>query len=273
MLKVKTPPPWSLVLPALGLLAACSSYSEVRDGTTEQPGWPSVGDARPVEPRTVRPDLDKLRKVQAGMSKTDIYALIGHPQYREGMAGVQEWDFVFLLPDGKGGEPACQYKILYDDAMLAKSFYWQPQSCADLLNPPPPPQVVEPPPPVQVRTLDLSTDTLFEFDSARLRPEGARALEERVISALTGAKKLQGIRLIGYADRLGSDSYNLQLSQRRADAVKAYLISSGVPANSVQAEGRGEAEPMVTCQERERSALIGCLAPNRRVRVEITVDK
>ncbi|HYG05020.1 MAG TPA: OmpA family protein [Stenotrophomonas sp.] len=272
MLISKTTPAWWLVLPTLGLLTSCSSYSEVRDGSTEQPVWPQADDARPVEPSTLRPDLDKLRKVQAGMTKTEVYQLIGHPQYREGMAGVHEWDFAFRLPDGRGGESTCQYKILYDDAMLAKSFYWQPQSCADLVNPPPP-QAVEPPPTVQVRTLDLSTDTLFEFDSARLRPEGARALDERVVSALTGAQKLQGIRLTGYADRLGPDSYNLQLSQRRADAVKAYLVSSGVPANSVQAEGRGEAEPMVSCQDRARSALIACLAPNRRVHVEITVDK
>ncbi len=108
---------------------------------------------------------------------------------------------------------------------------------------------------------------------ARLRPEGIRALDERVVSALTDAQRLQGIRLSGYADRLGADAYNLSLSQRRAEAVKAHLVAKGVPSESVAAMGRGEADPVVDCQQRSRPALIACLAPNRRVRVEITVDK
>lgn len=268
MLKLKTAA--ACLLPAIGLVAGCSSYTKVRDGTTDQPVWPDVGASRPILPETVRPDLDKLRSIQAGMTKTEVYERIGHPQYREGLAGVQEWNFVFLLPSAGGGETTCQYKILYDDMMLAKSFYWHPQACADLLNPPAPAPQQEAP---QVKTLDLSTDMLFEFNSDRLRPDGTRLLDERVIAALTGAQRLQGIRLTGYADRLGSDSYNLDLSRRRAEAVKAYLVSQGVPVASIEASGRGEAEPVVECSERSRAALIGCLAPNRRVRVEITVDK
>ncbi|HVJ39777.1 MAG TPA: OmpA family protein [Stenotrophomonas sp.] len=272
MLKLKSAPAWWLALPAAGLLAGCGSYGNVRDGTTDQPVWPEIESARPIVPETVRPDLDKLRKVQAGLGKTEIYQLIGHPQYSEGLAGVHEWNFVFQLPDGKGGQATCQYKILYDDAMLAKQFHWNPQSCAELVNPPaaPPPVAAEQ---GQVTTLELSTDMLFEFDSARLRPEGIRVLDERVVAALTDASKLQRIRLTGHADRLGSDAYNLALSQRRADAVKAHLVGKGVPSESVEAVGRGEAESLVSCQQQSRSQLIACLAPNRRVRIEITVDK
>lgn len=271
MSRKRIAPAWWLALPAVGLLAGCSSYTEVRDGTTEQPVWPDVGASRPILPETVRPDLDKLRSVQAGMTKTEVYERIGHPQYREGLAGVQEWNYVFLLPGAAGEEVTCQYKVLYDDTMLAKSFYWHPQNCADLLNPPAPPAPQAAPP--QVRTLDLSTDMLFEFNSDRLRPEGMRLLEERVVAALTDAQRLEGIRLTGHADRLGSDRYNLALSERRANAVKAYLVGKGVPAANIQASGRGESEPLVECGERSRTALIACLAPNRRVRVEITVDK
>ena len=261
---------WACVLSGLGLLAGCGSYGKVRDGQTDQPVWPEVGDARPIVAETIRPELDKLRQVKAGMSKTDVYQLIGHPQYREGMAGVHEWNFVFLLPDGRGGETTCQYKILYDDAMLARSFFWKPQACADLVDPPAAPLE---PAAQDVNTVDLSTDMLFEFDSARLRPEGTQALDERVISALTDAKRLQRILLTGHADRMGADAYNLRLSQRRADAVKQYLVGKGVPASSIEAIGRGEADPVVSCNDRGRAALIRCLAPNRRVRVEITVDR
>ena len=270
MLNLKNAPPWWLVLPAAGLLTACGSYGTVRDGTTDQPVWPSADAARPLVPETQRPNLDKLRKVQAGLSKTEVYELLGHPQYSEGLAGVHEWNFAFRLPDGRGGETQCQYKILYDNAMLAKQFHWNPQACADLVNPPAPPIANEQP---EVSTMELSTDMLFEFDSARLRAEGVRLLDERVVAALTDARKLQRIRLTGHADRLGSDAYNLQLSQRRADAVKAHLVTKGVPSDTIEAVGRGEADALVTCQQRSRPALIACLAPNRRVRVEITVDK
>jgi len=261
-----------LVLPALGLLAGCGSYGKVRDGTTDQPIWPDVGAARPVVPESVRPDLGKLRSVQAGMTKTEVYERIGHPQYREGLAAVQEWNYVFLLPDAAGTEATCQYKVLYDNQMLAKQFYWHPEACAQRLNPEAPAPVATEAPKV-VKTLDLSTDMLFAFNSANLRPEGVRALDERVVSALTDAQRLGGIRLVGHADRLGSDRYNLDLSRRRAEAVKAHLVAKGVPASSIDASGRGEAEPMIECSERARQALIACLAPNRRVRVEITVDK
>jgi outer membrane protein OmpA-like peptidoglycan-associated protein len=272
MLIPKSAPAWWLVLPAAALLAGCGSYGTVRNGTTDLPVWPDAEAARPIDPETTRPDLENLRKVQPGLSKTEVYGLIGHPQYSEGLAGVHEWNFVFQLPDGRGSQTRCQFKILYDDAMLAKQLYWNPQPCADLVNPslPAPPVAAEE---GEVTTVELSTDLLFEFDSARLRTEGVGALDERVVSALTNARKLQRIRLVGYTDRLGPDAYNLQLSQRRADAVKAHLVSRGVPSETVEAVGSGKAESLVSCQQQSRPELIACLAPNRRVRVEITVEK
>ncbi|MDW7600223.1 OmpA family protein, partial [Stenotrophomonas maltophilia] len=57
------------------------------------------------------------------------------------------------------------------------------------------------------------------------------------------------------------------LSQRRADAVRNALVQGGVPAASISAEGRGAAEPIVQCEQRNRRELIACLAPNRRVQI------
>ena len=77
----------------------------------------------------------------------------------------------------------------------------------------------------------------------------------------------------GYAGRLGSKKYKLELSQKRADAVKDYLTSKGIDANRMVASGKGEADPVVECNDKNRAELIDCLAPNRRVEVEdITVE-
>jgi outer membrane protein OmpA-like peptidoglycan-associated protein len=76
-----------------------------------------------------------------------------------------------------------------------------------------------------------------------------------------------GIRIEGFTDRLGSDSYNRQLSTRRAETVKRYLQDGGVKA-PIAARGRGKEEPVVQCNDRNRQALIDCLAPNRRVELD-----
>ncbi len=90
---------------------------------------------------------------------------------------------------------------------------------------------------------------------------------------LVANPRIKSVTIKGYTDRLGSDAYNLELSQRRADAVKAYLIGKGVAASRLVAIGKGKADPVVRCEDSERTALIKCLEPNRRVEVEqITVE-
>lgn len=66
-----------------------------------------------------------------------------------------------------------------------------------------------------------------------------------------------------------SDSYNRQLSAKRAETVKRYLQNGGVKT-PITARGRGKEEPVVQCNDRNRQALIDCLAPNRRVELDFT---
>ncbi len=131
-----------------------------------------------------------------------------------------------------------------------------------------PPAAAAPMPAAQKVTLDA--DTLFDFDKAVLRPAGKAALDDFV--AKTKDISPEVIMAVGHADRFGSDAYNQSLSERRVDAVKAYLVSHGIDTNRVKTEGRGETQPMTKageCLGAKSAKVIACLQPDRRVDVEI----
>jgi OOP family OmpA-OmpF porin len=120
----------------------------------------------------------------------------------------------------------------------------------------------------------VAADALFDFNKAVLRPEGKAKLDELVSKAK--AIKLEVILAVGHTDRIGSDSYNQKLSEKRAAAVKEYLVSKGVEANRVYTEGKGEKQPVTgnKCKgDKKTKALIDCLQPDRRVDIEVIGTK
>jgi OOP family OmpA-OmpF porin len=122
----------------------------------------------------------------------------------------------------------------------------------------------------------LAADTLFDFNKADLRPEGKAKLDD-VASKIKNIK-LEVIIAVGHADRIGKDAYNQELSVKRANSVKNYLVSKGVEANRVYAEGKGETQPKTTAAMCGTSVvkskkLIDCLQPDRRVDIEIIGTK
>lgn len=122
--------------------------------------------------------------------------------------------------------------------------------------------------------IKLAADALFDFDKATLKPEGRAKLDD--LAAKSKQLKLEVILAVGHTDRLGSDAYNQKLSERRAAAVKTYLVSKGVEANRVYTEGKGEKQPVTgnKCDNvKNRKALIECLQPDRRVEVEVIGSK
>lgn len=117
----------------------------------------------------------------------------------------------------------------------------------------------------------MAADALFDFDKAVLRAEGKAKLDQ-LANDIKGIK-LEVIIAVGHADRIGSDKYNQNLSERRAAAVKDYLVGKGVEANRVYAEGKGEKQPITgdTCGKSvvKSKKLIACLQPDRRVEIEV----
>ena len=132
----------------------------------------------------------------------------------------------------------------------------------------------KPAPKPAAQKVTLAADTLFDFDKSALRPEGKVILDELL-------KKIKGVKLeviiaVGHADRFGSDKYNQTLSEKRAAAVKDYLVSKGLEPNRVYTEGKGKKQPVTKadqCKGAKSKKVIACLQPDRRVEIEVIGTK
>jgi OOP family OmpA-OmpF porin len=168
----------------------------------------------------------------------------------------------------------------------------EPEKPAPQPAPPPPPAPKPAPPPEPkpapapapkpapakpkpvAEKITFAADVFFDFDKSVIKPEGRSKLDDL-------SNKVRGINLevviaIGHADMIGTDEYNQRLSVRRAEAIKAYLVSKGVEQNRVYTEGKGEKQPVTggRCknmgkEHRSNRKLVDCLQPDRRVEIEV----
>ena len=127
---------------------------------------------------------------------------------------------------------------------------------------PTPPQMGEP----------VAASVMFDFDRSVLRPGETPKLDE--LTAKLKGRAFGTLSVVGHADRIGTDAYNLQLSGERAEAVRAYLVGKGVDAGSIRTEARGEREAVTgeACKNQGRKR-IECLQPDRRVEVTLAAAR
>ena len=119
-----------------------------------------------------------------------------------------------------------------------------------------------------------AADAFFDFDKAVLKPEGKAKLDE--LASKIKDIKLEVIIAVGHADRFGTDKYNQVLSEKRAEAVKAYLVGKGIEPNRVYTEGKGKKQPVTKpdqCKGPKSKKVIECLQPDRRVEIEVIGTK
>ena len=117
------------------------------------------------------------------------------------------------------------------------------------------------PAPVASSKVTYAADAFFDFDKAVLKPEGTAKLDD-LVSKVKDIN-LEVIIAVGHTDSIGTDAYNQKLSVRRAEAVKAYLVSKGIEKNRVYTEGKGKKQPVADNKTKEGRA------KNRRVEIEV----
>ncbi|TMH38620.1 MAG: OmpA family protein [Betaproteobacteria bacterium] len=142
-----------------------------------------------------------------------------------------------------------------------------PPAPAPQAPPPPPPPPAPPKPAPKAEKVTTASTVNFDFDRYVIRPDARSKLDD-LVTKLRDVN-LEVVIAVGHADRIGSDAYNMKLSVRRADSVKAYLVSKGIAASRIYTEGKGERQPVKECKgDKKTKELIACLEPNRRVETE-----
>ncbi|QCP54362.1 outer membrane protein assembly factor BamE [Trinickia violacea] len=250
------------------MLAGCGTTS--RPGATS-PEFPARDSARMKGGEFV--NVANLRQIRPGMTKNQIYALIGPPHFDEGVFFVHVWNYVFDFHIGGSNDfVTCQYQIRFDGHSRVTATYWRQPDCALRANPPD--VNVIPPGDTSSRPekIVLGTDGLFRFDGAALADmlPGGRTQVTQIAEAIT--RDFVGHREIvvtGYTDRLGTDKHNEALSMARARTVRDLLVRQGIDGTTIRAIGLGASQPVTQCDGVEAgAALVKCLQPNRRVEIE-----
>jgi OOP family OmpA-OmpF porin len=182
-----------------------------------------------------------------------------------------EWQR-YLINDGfNTRSPINTYTV-----SLVFPFGSAPAPAAPAAAPAPAPAPVAQAQPAAPEKLTLSAGSLFDFDKAVVKPAGKKSLDKLAHDLAT--VNYDAVSVTGYTDRIGSDAYNMKLSDRRAASVKKYLVDAhGIPSTKIYTTGKGKADPVTKpgeCKGKKvTKALIKCLQPDRRVVVEVSGTK
>lgn len=221
-------------------------------------------------------------------ARTILSAMIG---LSAATAGAQVPDNDAYLFDGRGVVARSGHNLCWrtnqwtpakaieecDPDLVKKPEPPKPAPAPVVVAPPAPAPVVvaPPPPPPPPKKCDfavtLQSDATFAFGKSALSA-GAKKQLDAVAASAGGCKQISSIRVTGHTDRIGKDASNQKLSEQRAAAVKAYLQGKGVNAATFEAVGVGKSQPVAGAEcagKMAQKKLVNCLAPNRRVVVDV----
>lgn len=193
------------------------------------------------------------------MNKTLKLVLAGVVTVAAGATSAQSvdnWVNATGTPWRNGDGTLCWRDAAWTPATAAKGCdgFLEPKKAAAAAKPAAKPKVTQ-------TKITLQADTLYDFDKATLKPEGKATLDK--VAADLKKIRLEVVIAVGNTDSVGSDAYNMALGQRRAQSVKAYLISKGVDGGRIYTESKGKSNPVAT------NATAEGRAKNRRTDIEV----
>lgn len=277
----------SLISLTMLAMTGCVGTKYLSEGITDEGhvepeniSFPELEDAWQTEGQF--PNSENLSKIKPGIAKDELYQLIGRPHFSEAQY-AREWDYIMKFYQPDNSVKICQYKVIFDTDFKGQEFYWKPADCPPQkpvvapAQPPSAPIVTVAPAPLKER-INLGADALFKFDKwqpENMLPQG-RAELDALATKLREYQTMGDTRIVitGHTDRKGDDMYNMNLSQLRAQTVRAYLVNQGVNPSSMLAVGAGESQPVKECSTNlTRQQEIDCLQPNRRVTLDVIVTQ
>ncbi|HDC1420141.1 TPA: outer membrane protein assembly factor BamE [Salmonella enterica] len=255
-----------LLLAALTALSGCHQNPShpARDGNIKEAVWPAPEKAKSGTGRGVFILPESLALLNKGLTRDQVYFLIGRPHFDEGIFAVREWDYLLHFRTPGGGVnrvTSCQLKIIYNSDKRVSGIYWKSANPESQWCPPDTePQIIN-------NRYTLSTDIFFGFNQYQPDKTNHEMLKgiDDIISDIRKKGEYESISVYGYTDWQGSRSYNRSLSALRAASVAHYLTDKGLPENKVFPEGMGESAPATRCPGLTEEKLTACLRPDRKV--------
>lgn len=258
-----------LVGAALGLMGVVGAHAQETvyhaTETVKDVKWPELKDSYLKTGDFI--NLAALRSVGAGQNYEQVRLALGNPHFSEGLGRPEAFNYAFnfYTNAAKTEWVTCQYQVTFNQKRRVDGRYWRDKQCERFMDDAKPARVV-----------NLSSDGMFAFGRSNmsdLQQTGIDNLNRLTNQMLNNYSVLRSVEVIGHTDRIGSASANMALSQARANTVKAYFVSKGVPANLIQARGVGSTQPVQNCAGAKSAQVVACLLPNRRVQVLVAGDE
>lgn len=214
-----------------------------------------------------------LRHVWSKAEATGVFGPAGNKD--EETIGNTYFNVGVLFNFGAPKKVAMAEPVVVDELGLPDVAPYDDEAAGELMDPAQqaPEEPVYGPDKPAFAKIALQAEVLFGFDKSNLKDEGKRILDVEVVEKMKAHPEVELVLITGHTDRIGDDKYNQRLSERRAAAVKKYIASQGIAESRLHAVGKGESEPVADCKGVRGKKLIECLQPNRRVVVEIEVQR
>ncbi|MDF0540858.1 OmpA family protein [Sphingobium sp. H39-3-25] len=183
---------------------------------------------------------EQLRLITPGMTKRQLYPILGAPHFHEGLFGERRWDYIVNLYTGEGTSyRICRLQLRWGQRMRLDGISWDAEACSAVVyqGATSKGMPIAAAPAIAGDVVAVAPLTIyFAHDSAALAPDARQALDNFAASASGSA----GVDVIGYTDSAGPDAHNDRLSLARADAVSEYLGATGMAATRRHVAGAGE---------------------------------